>query len=871
MKSPYSSQTVPTGRRIALAALCMAFASPAAASVQATYYVSPSGNDSNPGTEALPFHTVAKARDVVRTVNTTMTGDIVVTLRGGTYPLTSTLTFGNADGGNNGYYVRYVNYPGEKPLLTGGQPITGWTISDAGKNIWKATGVKSRFRQLYVRGTKAIRAREPNLNTDGSANFDRILGADADAHNVQVPSSVVSNWNNLTKVEMHLMLGWGDNILRLASYTTSGNTAYLKFQKTEDDILYIRPYPSVTAWAVNAKAYYFENAYEFLDQPGEWYLDESTNTLYYMARSGENMATATVVAPQLETLVNVEGATTSDPVGNICFQGLAFAHSTFMRPSYAGFLDGQAGHYNISSTADNVQVLGSPTAGVTVKNAQRIRFERNIFTQMAATGLDFVSGTRDDMIVGNVFTDIGGTGVTLGKYAADTTVDDHIAYNPTDKNEISTRDTVKNNFVTKTTTEILGAIGIAAGYPRYIDIEHNEVSNLNYTGISVGFGWTKAENAMTNNKINYNHIHDIGLVLADGSAIYTLSNQGPASEMQYNYTHDYTQTQWADYQMPGLYLDEGTTGYTVAHNVQVNTPGWIAQNVNGTNTLTDNTAVASYSDLDATAQSIASAAGIEAAYADIENNLKIPLPNFGGDAVASDGVFNGTFDMGTTGWTFNVWGGGARGSVIDGEYKIQIDSIGQHNSSIQLVQNGIPLEQGKSYIVKFDAYASAKRTLEANVEQDVNPWTSYLSALQSFNLTTTKTTYSYTFTMTNPTDLNGRLSFNAGASTETVFLDNISIKGMVSGVRAKVAGSPVFVRLENSQLNIKFGAPQASKISIGLYNLNGANVRSGSLQPGGEQNMSWNVDLSGMPRGLYIVRIDADDKAVLRSKFLYSN
>ncbi len=150
-----------------------------------------------------------------------------------------------------------------------------------------------------------------------------------------------------------------------------------------------------------------------------------------------------------------------------------------------------------------------------------------------------------------------------------------------------------------------------------------------------------------------------------------------------------------------------------------------------------------------------------------------------------DTVFNGGFGLGTVGWTFNVWGGGAHGSVVNGEYKIQIDSIGQHNSSIQLVQNGIILEKGKSYQVKFDAYSSAKRTLEANVEQDVNPWTSYLPALQNFDLTTTKTTYSYTFAMTNPTDSNGRVSFNVGASTESVFLDNISIKPIPVGVRTK--------------------------------------------------------------------------------------
>jgi len=147
-----------------------------------------------------------------------------------------------------------------------------------------------------------------------------------------------------------------------------------------------------------------------------------------------------------------------------------------------------------------------------------------------------------------------------------------------------------------------------------------------------------------------------------------------------------------------------------------------------------------------------------------------------------DSVFNGSFGQGSLEWTFNTWGGTAQGSVVNGEYKIDISALGTANASIQLVQNGIILQQGKSYEVKFDAYASANRTLEGNVELDVSPWTSYLPTLQSFDLTTTKTSYSYTFTMTNATDSNGRISFNAGASTIGLFLDNISIKGVPTPV-----------------------------------------------------------------------------------------
>ena len=107
--------------------------------------------------------------------------------------------------------------------------------------------------------------------------------------------------------------------------------------------------------------------------------------------------------------------------------------------------------------------------------------------------------------------------------------------------------------------------------------------------------------------------------MADGAALYVLSNQQPASQMEYNYIHDYQTSQWADYGDQGIYLDEQTSGYTIAHNAMVNAPTNVAQNNTGTNTITDNPA--------ANSSSVTSMAGIEASYADIKNTT-IPVPSF---------------------------------------------------------------------------------------------------------------------------------------------------------------------------------------------------------------------------------------------------
>ena len=317
------------------------------------------------------------------------------------------------------------------------------------------------------------------------------------------------------------------------------------------------------------------------------------------------------------------GESTKNKVENISFSGIVFAHTNFLRPSREGLLNLQAGQFAVKVEdrgylKSNEFMLWHPEAGIEVTNASRVVFEDNIFTQMAATGLDFTSGTNDTRIEGNVFTEIGGSSISIGKFAPDSLTEIHKGYNPSDRDEICTHDTVKNNYVHNTTNEIQGAVPILGGYPRYVVIEHNEVSYANYSGISVGFGWTKKETAMDGNKINYNEIHHIARLLCDGAAIYTLSNQGKNGQIMYNYSHDINGSDWADYWTCPIYQDEGTSGFEIAYNVAVNAPKGTACNQCGSNYTHDN---------DGSDKGVINNAGIEQKYKSIKNK-DIPLPNF---------------------------------------------------------------------------------------------------------------------------------------------------------------------------------------------------------------------------------------------------
>ncbi len=142
-----------------------------------------------------------------------------------------------------------------------------------------------------------------------------------------------------------------------------------------------------------------------------------------------------------------------------------------------------------------------------------------------------------------------------------------------------------------------------------------------------------------------------------------------------------------------------------------------------------------------------------------------------------DSIFNGGFDSSAVAWDLQLHGDGkATGDAKDGKYALDISAIGTQNYQVQLIQHDLHLEKDQWYEISFDARASAARTLEVNVEQHTDPWASYLKEKLNFDIGTESNTYTLKFQMTAATDTNGRLSFNAGAATGTLTLDNVTLK-----------------------------------------------------------------------------------------------
>lgn len=553
-------------------------------------WVSLHGSDKNIGTKEKPLASVAMAlrtaRELRRLNDLSIKDGVHIKIGKGIYEFAEPLFIRPEDSGTKTSPTIIENADDESPVFSGGINIRGWkkmqgTIpglpKEAQGKVWVADapsvgGNILNFRQLWVNNVKAIRAK--NANGD---SMNRILSWNHENESCWIPKPK-NDLSSVEGMEMFIHQWWAIAILRIKSIKVKGDSAQLTFHQPESRIQSEHPWPA--PWISNKtgnSAFYLTNAIQFLDEPGEWFLDLKNRKVYYYPRKNEDLNNATIVAPVLETLVKIEG-TVDDPVSNIFFRGITFQHTTWLRPSQQGHVPLQAGMYlldayklKIPGTPDkkgleNQAWIGRPPAAVEISFADHIDFEGCTFQHLASTGLDYKKGTHDDEILGNLFKDIGGTGIQLGTFS-DEAFETHLPYNPKNEREVCSNVHIINNLITDATNEDWGCVGISAGYVRDINIKHNEVSNVSYSGICVGWGWTKTINAMRNNKIVANKVNHYAKHMYDVGGIYTLSAQ-PNSLITENYIDSIYKAPYAH--DPNhwfyFYFDEGSSYITIKNN-----------------------------------------------------------------------------------------------------------------------------------------------------------------------------------------------------------------------------------------------------------------------------------------------------------------
>ncbi|MFI6098090.1 discoidin domain-containing protein [Lentzea sp. NPDC051213] len=512
-----------------LAAVLATAAVPVAASAGpavTSFYVAPNGRDSNPGTRSAPFQTLERARDHVRAVKGR--GDIDVVLAGGTYQLTRTFELTSADSAAAGRRITYRAAPGARPTISGGKQVTGWSLADPARNIYKAHIGSVDTRQFYVNGELQQRARDRD-NPPGFAKT---------ATGYSITDTSLQNLRNQSAVEVNSLWGWMHYRCPVQSISATAMT--MQQQCWHNANLHTGVEIQTPNW--------LENAYEFLDTPGEWYLDKTTGDLYYLPKAGQDLSTA--VVPVVQDLVNFNGDV-NNPVRGIGFDGITFSYSTWLAPSSAdGMVEGQAafrivGANNPNFDSTRFKWVKTPGA-VNTNYGHDLSFTGNTFTHLGAVGLNLNLGTQRTRITGNVFRQIAGTGIQVG--GADV-VDAH----PADLRSTTKDNTVSNNVVTGVADQYWGSLGIFVGYTDHTVVTHNKVYNLPYSGISVGWGWGMLDKGgdtnspgnngvpvwdvptiARNNVVSDNRIFGFMKRLSDGGAVYTLSSN-PGSTVSGNF------------------------------------------------------------------------------------------------------------------------------------------------------------------------------------------------------------------------------------------------------------------------------------------------------------------------------------------------
>lgn len=493
--------------------------------------------------------------------------DITIHLGSGTYYLYEPLRLRPEDSG--------LTIEGADAVISGGIRVTGWKrqgrlfVAD----VPDVNGRPIDFRQLWINGEKAVRARD----VSDFEQMHRIRTYDKKKHVLWVPKKAVEKILTAPYAEMVLHEMWCTSNLRIKSITVQGDSAAVRFHQPEARIQFEHPWPSpMTPNTGHPSPFYLTNAKQLLDEPGEWYHDIREHKVYYMPRKGETVKTA--IVPVLETLVEFIG-TAEHPVRNITMKGISFQHTTWMRPAEKGHVPLQAGMYLTEAyklrpqidrpnnhKLDNQGWLGRAAASVELRYAEGCSFDGCRFEHLGGSGLDYVTGCRRGTTKDCTFTDIAMNGFVCGSFSTEG-LETHRPYQPTDFREVCTGQHVADCEFYNISNEDWGCVAIAAGYVSGITIEHNTIHDVSYTGISLGWGWNRDLICMKDNRVHANLIYNYAQHMYDCAGIYTLGNQ-PGTSITENVVRDIAKPSYVHDPNHWFYLytDEGSSNITLKDN-----------------------------------------------------------------------------------------------------------------------------------------------------------------------------------------------------------------------------------------------------------------------------------------------------------------
>ena len=562
-------------------------------------FVAPNGNDSYAGTHEKPLATVEQAlrqaREWRRLKRPEVAGGITIHLEMGTYLLSRPIFIRPEDSGTEDSPTVIEG----DAVLRGGVRIEKWSrgcsderVAPALRDkIWTAEApmVGNRilwFRQMKQRqmatqfGTFYVDGGDVTIQTP-SVKMERMLNFNTKDRTITIPTPR-QDLSRANQLEMVVHQRWATAILRVKDMRVMGDSTIVSFHDPESKLEFEHPWPQpVINGEKGSSSFCLQNALELLDEPGEWYQDYPSGRVFYYPYDSEILQPqddffAWPFVPALKTLIHISG-TPERRVHHIRFKDVNIMDAAWTRPSEQGHVTLQGGFALIDAyklrepglpekaELENQAWIERPDAAVKVSYADDIVFENCHFANLAATGLDMEKSVNHSVVRNCSFQDIGGTAIMVGTFP-DQGFETHVPYSPKHDEDICDGITISYNEIRHCTTEDWGAVGIGAGYVRNIKILNNEVSDLNYSGICVGWGWTALESGMRHNRIEGNHVYYYSKQLYDAGGIYTLSNQ-PGSTICNNSIDAPAKAPYATNDRAFcIYFDEATDGFTVENN-----------------------------------------------------------------------------------------------------------------------------------------------------------------------------------------------------------------------------------------------------------------------------------------------------------------
>ena len=279
-------------------------------------YLSPGGNDSNPGSRDKPLASLTAARDKARELRRSnkVSGPVEIIALPGEYFMLQPLILTEEDSGTEGTELIFKAETGSRAVFRGGVRLGGFEKTNDG--MWKAfvpqvAWYNSYFEQLYVNGRRAVRARTPDkgfYNVRNAAESVLIKGDEPvpklALHNIKLDSADALFLKNFSEKDFRDAVvtfyhKWDNTMKHIEGFDASVSTIYVTGTG-------MQPWNKIDSQT----RYYIDNFKSALNAPGEWYLDRS-GYLYYVPQQDEVIETTSFFAPVLNEFLVIMGDTAS--------------------------------------------------------------------------------------------------------------------------------------------------------------------------------------------------------------------------------------------------------------------------------------------------------------------------------------------------------------------------------------------------------------------------------------------------------------------------------------------------------------------------------------------------------------------------------